>query len=205
MSALAQPRESDAPVRLDAVRDDRLLRAFVRGQRAAFDDLVRLHQGTVLAVCRRWTREPEAARDLAQRTFIRALGAASRSLRGWKGPGPFPLRAWLLRIAVNLGKNHARDVRRHGLTDARPLERMEDGAASAPERMHQREEQAQLRAALVALSRREREVFTLRIDAGLPFADVAAALGITENNAKVTFHHAVVRLRATVAAAESNP
>ncbi|HET9158516.1 MAG TPA: sigma factor-like helix-turn-helix DNA-binding protein, partial [Myxococcaceae bacterium] len=40
-----------------------------------------------------------------------------------------------------------------------------------------------------------REVFALRVDGEMPFAEVAAVLGITENNAKVHFHHAVRRLR----------
>ncbi|MGZ6070466.1 MAG: RNA polymerase sigma factor, partial [Myxococcaceae bacterium] len=42
---------------------------------------------------------------------------------------------------------------------------------------------------------RQREVFALRVDGELPFAEVARVLDITENNAKVHFHHAVRRLR----------
>ena len=45
----------------------------------------------------------------------------------------------------------------------------------------------------------QREVFTLRIDGELPFAEIATAIGITENNAKVHFHHAVQRLKRLVA------
>jgi len=50
-------------------------------------------------------------------------------------------------------------------------------------------------AAVLALPPRQREVLTLRVDAGLPFKDIADTLGITENNAKVQFHHAVKRLK----------
>ena len=52
---------------------------------------------------------------------------------------------------------------------------------------------------MLCLPTRQREVFTLRIDAGLPFAEVAATLGITEGNAKAHFHHAVKRLKEEVA------
>jgi len=38
-------------------------------------------------------------------------------------------------------------------------------------------------------------VLTLRLDVELPFAEIAAALAITENAAKVAFHHATRRLR----------
>jgi hypothetical protein len=43
----------------------------------------------------------------------------------------------------------------------------------------------------------------LRIDAELPFAEIAAALGTTENSAKVSFHHAVRRLQALAGEEES--
>jgi len=55
------------------------------------------------------------------------------------------------------------------------------------------------REAILQLPPRQQQVLTLRIDSGLPFAEVAAALGITENNAKVHFHHAARRLRELVA------
>jgi RNA polymerase sigma-70 factor (ECF subfamily) len=54
------------------------------------------------------------------------------------------------------------------------------------------------RRAVLSLPRRQREVFTLRIDGGLSFAEVAAALGITEGNAKTHFHHALKRLKEEV-------
>ena len=52
-----------------------------------------------------------------------------------------------------------------------------------------------MRRAVLALPRRQREVLTLRVDAELPFADIAETLHITENAARVSFHHAVQRLR----------
>ena len=51
---------------------------------------------------------------------------------------------------------------------------------------------------MLLLPRRQREVLTLRIDAELPFADIAEALSITENAARVNFHHATQRLRELV-------
>jgi RNA polymerase sigma-70 factor (ECF subfamily) len=57
---------------------------------------------------RRYARDPDEARDLAQRAFLRAFQAARRAR--WLGGGPAPFRAWLFRIAVNLGRNHVRDA-----------------------------------------------------------------------------------------------
>jgi len=41
-------------------------------------------------------------------------------------------------------------------------------------------------------------VLLLRVDGDLPFAEIAAMLGITEVNAKVNFHHAVQKLKSWV-------
>jgi RNA polymerase sigma-70 factor (ECF subfamily) len=60
-----------------------------------------------------------------------------------------------------------------------------------------------MRAAVLDLPRRQREVLTLRIDAELSFAEVGEVLGITESNARVHFHHAARRLRAVLAPEES--
>src|SRR5512147_2044170 len=88
--------------------DDALARAFLAGDDDAFGNLVRRHERTVLAVLRRYADDPDDARDLAQRAFLRAFEAARRAT--WlRVKGPLPFRAWLLRIAVNLGKNHLRD------------------------------------------------------------------------------------------------
>src|SRR6267143_1344453 len=58
--------------------------------------------------------------------------------------------------------------------------------------------QRALREAIARLPRRQREVLLLRIDGDLPFAEIAATLGITEVNAKVNFHHAVQKLKTWV-------
>lgn len=183
--------------------DDALLTAFLGGDAQAFDTLVRRYEVQVLRLCRRYTRSPDDALDLCQRAFLRAFAAARRTRLGWRKSEPFPFRAWLFRIAINLSKNAARDGARW---TAVSLDQAPIAAASPAEGAHQALERDQatrlLREAVTALPRREREVFTLRVDAELPFAEVARTLGITENNAKVTFHHACKRLKGLVAAKE---
>ena len=183
--------------------DDALLAAFVAGNNRAFDELVRRYQTPVYALCRRYARRPDDARDLAQRAFLRALAAARRARLTWHKSEPFPFRAWLFRIAINLGKNHARDGARWQLAVLDERTGGVDPGHAAHQRLEREEAQARVRAAVVGLPRREREVLTLRVDADLPFAEVARTLGITENNAKVTFHHAVKRLQSLVGAQEA--
>lgn len=182
--------------------DDRDLKAFLAGERAAFDALVVRHQPLVLSLVRRYTRTPEDARDLAQRTFLRAFEAVRRSHR-WHLHEDVPFRRWLVRVAVNLARNHLRDETRW--TRA-PLEALDADVATPPaahEAAVRAEREARVRRAVLALPRRQREVLTLRIDAELPFAEIAAALGTTENSAKVSFHHALRRLQALAGEEES--
>lgn len=186
------------PTRLRSV-DEGLVAAFLVGDADAFGELFRRHQGLVHAIVRRHARTPEDARDLVQRTFLRALEAARRSLRRGLDSGDAPpFRRWLVRIAVNLAKNHLRDEARHPRAPLEALGAAEGQAATAPADLERAQAAARIRRLVPTLPPRQREVLTLRIDAELPFAEIALALGITENAAKVTFHHATRRLRALV-------
>ncbi|MGO9832526.1 MAG: RNA polymerase sigma factor [Myxococcaceae bacterium] len=178
--------------------DESLLRDFLAGETHAFGELVRRHQRLVQALVRRYAVRPEDTADLAQAAFLRAFGAARRSLgrSGAEQPGLF--RAWLVRIAVNVGKNHARDAGRWRFEDAEVLTEVPSSGPDAPALLEHSERRRSLRQAMACLSSRQREVVTLRVDGGLPFKEVAAALQMTENNAKVHFHHAVRRLKAAL-------
>ncbi len=186
----------------DHRHDDQLVRLFLLGDEVALGELLRRHERRVLALVRRYAASPDESRDLVQKAFLRALQAARRSLRRGGGRKTVPFAAWLLRIAVNLGKNAARDAARWRRA---PVEAI-DGTASAPpvaeEGLIQAERERLVRQAVLALPTRQRQVLTLRIDAELTFQEIAEALGITEGNARVHFHHAARRLRQVLAAAK---
>ena len=171
--------------------DSELLEAFRSGDVRAFESLVRRYQRPVLAIARRFTRDEDDAEDLGQRAFINAAQRAG----GWRG-GSF--KSWLFRIVVNLAKNHLRDISRFDRSEEAHEEESEPTAPNAHQRLEDREQQGVLREAVARLPRRQREVLLLRIDGDLPFAEIASALGITETNAKVNFHHAVQKLKAWV-------
>lgn len=176
--------------------DSDLVREFLAGDESAFGELVRRHERVVHAIVRRYASTPDDARDLAQRAFVRAFESARRVLRRDEA---VPFRAWLLRIAVNLGKNHARDAGRWRLAPVDAIDRSVSMPPTAPDAIERADRERLVRAEVLRLPRRQREVLTLRIDAELSFAEIGATLGITENNAKVHFHYAAKRLRATLA------
>ena len=168
--------------------DAELLTAFRAGSSRAFEVLVRRYQAPVLAIARRFARDVDDAEDLAQRAFINAAGRAG----GWRG-GSF--KSWLFRIVVNLAKNHLRDVARFDRSEDAHDREATASEPEAHERLERADRQRALREAIARLPRRQREVLLLRIDGDLPFAEIAATLGITEVNAKVNFHHAVQKLK----------
>jgi RNA polymerase sigma-70 factor (ECF subfamily) len=164
--------------------DSELLVLHLEGDRDAFASLVRRYERPVYRLAMRYARNADEAEELVQRTFLRALGHAAKI-----GPGP-SFQAFLFRAAANLCKNHLRDRAR--LVFGLPLE----VAAPEGEGPEKKQRRRRVREALLRLPLRQRQVVSLRVDAELPFAQVASSLGITENNAKVCYHLAVRRLRA---------
>jgi RNA polymerase sigma-70 factor (ECF subfamily) len=183
--------------------DDALVQAFLDGDDDAFEDLVRRHEELVLKIVRRFAHDVDDARDLAQRTFVRAFEAARRTFERASEPR-VPFRRWVIRIAINLAKNHARDRNRWTRAPAYELETQPLRAAGPLADLIAAQQAARVRRAIVLLPRRQREVVALRLDAELPFSEIAAALDITENAARVSFHYAAVRLR-ELAAEEDAP
>jgi len=172
------------------VDDAALVHASRRGEPRAFEGLVRRHEARVRAVARRLVGDADTADELAQRAFVRALQGLSQ-LRSEQEFG-----GWVVTIVGNLARNHLRD---HGRFV--PLPEEGDAAhepTTAPdpdERLDAERRREQVRRAVAALPARQREVVSLRIDGELPFAEIGAALGITENAAKVSFHLGLKRLR----------
>ena len=70
-----------------------------------FDQLVRTHQRRVYRVLLSLLRDPDAADTLTQECFLRAYEKRSQFR------GESPVQAWLLRIAVNLARDHHRNRR----------------------------------------------------------------------------------------------
>jgi RNA polymerase sigma-70 factor (ECF subfamily) len=182
--------------------DAELCREFLDGNAQAFGELVRRHQDLVYRLVRRYTKDSDGALELAQRAYLQAFEAARRALpRIWAAAtagGDVPFRSWLLRIAINLGKNQVRDAKRWHKVSMELIDAEKRVEANASALIERSQREALTRDAVLELPRRQREVFTLRIDGGLSFAEVASTLGITENNAKSHFHYAVKRLHELV-------
>jgi RNA polymerase sigma-70 factor (ECF subfamily) len=72
-----------------------LIRRFKAGDAAAFEEIVRAHQGRILTLCRFMLGNASDAEDAAQDVFLKAF----RALGGFRPEAA--LGTWLYRIAVN--------------------------------------------------------------------------------------------------------
>lgn len=202
MSAVANPKLQLISSR--AATDAELCRDFLSGDSQAFGELVRRHQDLVFRLVRRYAKDTDAALELAQRAYLQAFEAARRALprisAAATSGGDVPFRSWLVRIAINLGKNQLRDAKRWQSAPVEEIDREKRLEPTATEALERAQREALTRDAVLELPKRQREVFTLRIDGGLSFAEVAEALGISEGNAKSHFHYAVKRLQELVQA-----
>ena len=163
------------------------------GDRAAFSEVVREHQRPVFFHVLRMTRGDEAlARDLTQKTFLRVWTHRDRFR------GDASLRTWVLRIAHNLTLNELRRAWRHREVVPTHLEPEELAPAEVPgadQLLVEARDREALRDAVHDLSPRQKDVTLLRLYQDLSFPEIGDVLGITANNAKVHFHHAVRNLR----------
>ena len=103
-----------------------IVRLAGRGDRQAFEELVRRRQSWVRNLMRRLSRNAVLADDLAQQAFLQAW----RTIGQVREPAQFP--GWLKRIAVNTWLQHSR--RSDPLHLAEPIDGLEqstDDAGSA--------------------------------------------------------------------------
>ncbi|MEJ2345287.1 MAG: RNA polymerase sigma factor RpoE [Gammaproteobacteria bacterium] len=80
--------------------DHELVERVQRGDRQAFDVLVRKYQHRIVKLISRYVQDPSEALDVAQETFLKAY----RALPRFRGESAFY--TWIYRIAINTAKNY---------------------------------------------------------------------------------------------------
>jgi RNA polymerase sigma-70 factor (ECF subfamily) len=111
---------------------------------------------------------------------------------------------WLMRIAINLEKDHWRNRRvqfwRHTQTNSVNLDEASEwlpsGERSAEQQMLAREQVKQVWKAVEGLSGRQRTVFLLKYVEDRELSEIAQATGLSEGTVKAHLSRALVKVRA---------
>ncbi len=174
------------------INDADLIRQAQRGDRAAFEELVRQYDQAVLRLALHLTGTEQDARDIYQDAFLKAY----RNLGSFRFECSFY--TWIYRIVTNLCLDHLRkkqvrkedapvvtgsDGEEYSLID----QVADDRPGASPERdLMRRELGAKIAKALHKLTPRERMVFEMKHFQGLKLRTIGEALNTTEETAKST-------------------
>ncbi len=150
-----------------------------RGEKAAFDLLVRKYQHKVVKLVMRYLRDPADAEDVAQEAFIKAY----RALPQFRGDSAFY--TWLYRIAINTAKNAIVSRDRSPVEFDLDLQAVEESQmlqsrladSATPERLLLTEEiRVTVNSAIDALPEDLRTAIVLRELEGLSYEEIAQAM-----------------------------
>lgn len=146
--------------------------------RAEVDDLFARYREPVYRFLRRFLRDGAAAEDLTQEAFLRAINGAYQA-NGHE-------RTWIFQIARNLALDHLKASARRPATVV-----LDETTGSNGDRTLA----LALEAALATLGAEDREVFLLKEVAGLSYAEIAAACGLTPDAVRSRLHRTRLALR----------
>jgi RNA polymerase sigma-70 factor (ECF subfamily) len=169
-----------------------------------FDAVVRLHWPAVFRFALASVRDRDAAETLTQDCFLHA----------WRGRGGFrgesTVKTWIMRIAVNLVRDRARNRRLQfwKRATAQALDVQTAGEQLADERISSeariiREERIRAVWNLSgSLPEKQRTAFLLRFVEDMELLEIAAAMGLKEGTVKVHLFRAVQAVRERLGGAQ---
>ena len=187
------------------IEDDELIREAQRGQRSAFDTLVRRYDGSVLRLALHMLGNEQDAQDVHQEAFLKAY----RHLGNFRFECSFY--TWLYRIVTNLCLDQMRRRKSRREDPATALDSggdeidllanvRDDRSMADPAKELDRGVMAhRIAEALDTLTPRERTVFELKHYQGLKLRTIGEMLSTTEETAKNTLFRATRKLRANLA------
>ncbi len=179
----------------DAVEEAALVAGLQRGDEWAFESIVRLYGGRLLAVARRYVRNEADAQDVVQAAYLSAFRACARF------EGSAQLGTWLHRIVVNTALMKLRSRRRkpeesieHLLPafhdDGHHVEQFTAWTTPADALLEQQQTRDRIRACIDRLPDSYRTVLLLRDIEERTTEEVAELLMLTPGAVKVRLHRA---------------
>jgi RNA polymerase sigma-70 factor (ECF subfamily) len=173
-----------------------LIAACRRGDREAFEEVVRRTYRHVYTQSLRLVGDRQEAEDVAQEAYLRVF----RGLAGFRGDAQFE--TWLYRIVSNAAMTHLRKRRRFAELVLDPGE--ESGEPVSPIQVAEEAvDRDALTSALDSLPPSLRVVVILKDVYGLSCREIGDQIGVSEGAVKVRLHRARKRLKEMLFGAEA--
>lgn len=189
--AVAGPVEAEPIVTEDTEQE--IVAGWMRGDKRAFEALVRRHMADAFLVAYGYVGNAEDARDLSQEAFIKAYQA-----RGRFDPGR-PFYPWLYRILKNHCLNFVQRGRRNLSIDADDFHRqIPCPRPTALEDLEGEERKRIVHAAIARLSDDHREIIVLKTFKELSYNEIAHVLEIPVGTVMSRLFYARQALRALI-------
>lgn len=172
--------------------DADLIKSYQKGDKDAFETLVRRHQDALYTFLLRLTGAPDRADDLFQETFLRVI----KALPKYREEGTF--HHWLFRIANNVARDTKRrdSVRmRHVTTDDALIEVTFSSHLGPDEETEKRDLMHRVEQALAELPEAQRRVFLLRTHANMRFREIAEQEEVSISTIISQMRYAVAKLK----------
>ena len=180
---------------MDKPTDAELIRSYENGRDKAFEKIYKRYERPLFSFILKYMNDRESAEDVFQQTWIKVINGLSK----YEEKGRFS--SWLFGIAHNCCIDHARKVSRSKIDDRTSGEGMNslEGEDRSPEGMLvEREEREWLKQAIAKLPDEQREVVLLRLQAEMPFKEIAEMMGSPLNTVLGRMHYAVQNLKKMV-------
>jgi RNA polymerase sigma-70 factor, ECF subfamily len=195
------PPEFAGEIETEIRQREILLEQIKAGHPTAFEQLVLANAPKMVNLAYRLVGNREEAEDIAQEAFLRL----HRTLDQFRGE--CSLNSWLYRIVSRLAIDHLRREKlrrklfffRHSNEEPDPLDVVAEPGASSFDMLQAQETGRRMAVALKQLSARQRAVFVLRHQEGLPLKEIAAMLDLEEGTVKSHLHRAIRFLRVELA------
>jgi RNA polymerase sigma-70 factor (ECF subfamily) len=165
-----------------------------------FDGLVREHQQRIFRVILALVRDSELASNLTQDCFVRAYESRT-SFRGDSS-----VSTWLIRIAINLVRDHARNRKQafwrrlfHRPADEPETEitaeNIKDSRSTPDHQLLAKEELNAVWSVVAELSPQQREIFVLRFSEEMSLEEIAQVMGLKTGTVKAHLSRATSAVR----------
>ncbi len=175
--------------------DAEIVERVLHGEKQLFEILLRRYNQLLFRVVRSYIKSEDDTRDIMQEAYVKAF----TKLTQFKSESSFS--TWLIRIGINEALQELRRTKRIRTKYGVPqnldtLIQMTDPNSMNPEkRAITTETRTLIEEAVDRLPKKYRVIFVMRQVEGLPTAEIADCLDLSESNVKVRLHRAKKMLK----------